>query len=109
MFTRPGFLLRLEGGCVLVLSIICYREIRANWILFAVLLLVPDLAMLGYLRGARIAAAVYNLVHTLSAPIALIAYAVLGINVAVTVRADLDFAHRPRPTTWLWPQISDPL
>jgi Domain of unknown function (DUF4260) len=78
MFTRPGFLLRLEGGCVLVLGIICYREIHASWILFAVLLLVPDLAMLGYLRGARIGAAVYNLVHTLSAPIALIACAVLG-------------------------------
>jgi Domain of unknown function (DUF4260) len=78
MLTKPGVLLRIEGGCILALSIICYREIHAGWILFVVLLLVPDLAMLGYLRGIRIGAASYNLVHTLTAPMVLIAYAVLG-------------------------------
>jgi ferredoxin-NADP reductase len=43
MLTKPGVLLRIEGGCVLALSIICYREIHAGWNLFAVLLLVPEL------------------------------------------------------------------
>ena len=54
MLTKPGTLLRIEGGCVLALSILCYREVNANWILFIALLLVPDLAILGYLRGVRV-------------------------------------------------------
>jgi hypothetical protein len=78
MLTKPGILLRIEGGCILALSILCYREIHAGWMLFVVLLLVPDLALLGYLRGIRTGAAWYNLVHTLSGPIVLIACALLG-------------------------------
>jgi hypothetical protein len=37
-----------------------------------------NLAILGYLRGIRIGAAIYNLVHTLSGPIVLVAYAFLA-------------------------------
>jgi uncharacterized protein DUF4260 len=50
----------------------------ASWILFVVLLLLPDLAMLGYLRGVRLGTICYNLVHTLIGPFLLIAYAFLG-------------------------------
>jgi uncharacterized protein DUF4260 len=78
MLSKPGILLRIEGGCILAFSVLCYREIHANWVLFVVLLLVPDLAMLGYLRGVRTGAAWYNLVHTLTGPIALIACALLA-------------------------------
>jgi hypothetical protein len=78
MLAKPGVLLRIEGGCILALSILCYREINANWILFIALLLVPDLAMLGYLHGVRVGTVLYNLVHTLAGPLLLIGYAVLG-------------------------------
>jgi hypothetical protein len=77
MFTKPGILLRIEGGCVLALSILCYREIHTSWILFVALFLVPDLAILGYFGGIRIGTIFYNLVHTLIGPLLLIAYAVL--------------------------------
>ncbi|MGA8477479.1 MAG: DUF4260 family protein [Chthoniobacterales bacterium] len=77
MFTKPGILLRIEGGCVLALSILCYREINANWILFIALLLLPDLAILGYLRGVHVGTVLYNLVHSLAGPLLLIGYAVL--------------------------------
>ncbi|HXL27408.1 MAG TPA: DUF4260 family protein, partial [Chthoniobacterales bacterium] len=77
MLTKPGTLLRIEGGCVLALSILCYREVNANWILFIALLLVPDLAILGYLRGVRVGTVLYNLVHTLTGPLLLIAFAIL--------------------------------
>jgi hypothetical protein len=77
MFTKPGVLLRIEGGCVLALSILWCGEINANWILFVALLLVPDLAMLGYLRSVRIGTLLYNLVHTLAGPLVLIGYATL--------------------------------
>jgi hypothetical protein len=77
MFTKPGILLRIEGGCVLALSILCYREVNASWILFVALLLLPDLAMLGYLRGVHVGTVLYNLVHSLTGPFLLIGYAVL--------------------------------
>ncbi len=78
MFSKPGILLRLEGGCVLALSILFYREIHASWILLVVLFLAPDLAMLGYLRAIRIGTILYNLVHTLIGPLLLIAGGVLS-------------------------------
>lgn len=77
MFTKPAFLLRLEGVSILALSILLYRQSHASWILFAVLILWPDLFMLGYLVNARIGATLYNLVHTLLAPAVLVAIAIL--------------------------------
>ena len=77
MLTKPGTLLRVEGGCVLALSILCYREVNADWILFIALLLAPDLAILGYFRGVRVGTVLYNLVHTLTGPLLLIGYTIL--------------------------------
>jgi hypothetical protein len=77
MLTKPRTLLRIEGGCILALSILCYREINAAWVLFIALLLVPDLAMFGYLGSVRIGTMLYNLVHTLAGPLLLIGYAIL--------------------------------
>ena len=78
MLTRPKILLRIEGGLELALSLIFYQYLHADWILFVVLLLVPDLAMLGYVRGVRLGTACYNLVHTFTGPLLLLAYAFLG-------------------------------
>ncbi len=39
-----------------------------SWLLFAVLLLAPDLSMLGYLAGPRIGALSYNLAHSAIGP-----------------------------------------
>jgi hypothetical protein len=74
---KPALLLRIEGGLDLALSLIFYQAIHANWLLFVVLLLVPDLAMLGYLRTVRLGTICYNLVHSLTVPFLLIAYAYL--------------------------------
>ena len=51
VFTKPEILLRIEGALDLALSLIFFEAIQGNWLLFILLLLVPDLAMLGYLRG----------------------------------------------------------
>jgi hypothetical protein len=77
MFNKPGLLLRIEGSAVLALSVILYRELHFSWLLFAILLLAPDLSMIGYLSGVRIGASIYNLVHTLAVPLLLIGFAVL--------------------------------
>ena len=78
MFTRPGILLRMEGGCVLSLSILYYQQIHASWILYFVLLLVPDLAMLGYLCGSRSGTISYNVIHTLIGPLLLVGFAIIS-------------------------------
>jgi Domain of unknown function (DUF4260) len=62
---------RLEGLALLAASITVYAITAPNWILFAVLLLMPDLAMIGYLRGPRIGAIAYNLAHLKILPLAL--------------------------------------
>jgi hypothetical protein len=77
VLTRPKVLLRIEGGLDLVLSLIFYQYLHANWILFVVLLLAPDLAILGYIGGTRIGTICYNLIHTFAGPFLLIGYSCL--------------------------------
>lgn len=58
--------LKLEGLAILSLSIILFWQQSGNWLLFALLILSPDLAMVGYLVNKRVGATVYNLFHTYS-------------------------------------------
>ncbi len=69
--------LRLEGLAVAVLSAVLYARYGASWWLFAVLWLVPDLSMLGYLAGSRLGSYCYNAVHSYLAPCILAAAALL--------------------------------
>lgn len=68
--------LRLEGLALLVASTVWYARQGQGWTLFAVLLLVPDISMIGYLAGPRVGAILYNVVHSLVLPIALALMAV---------------------------------
>ncbi len=56
-------LLRLEGSGLLAAAVCLYAASGLNWWLFGVLLLVPDLSMLGYLSGPRVGAYLYNAFH----------------------------------------------
>ena len=56
--------LRLEGLAFAIVCIGAYGSLGESWWLFAALILVPDVAMLGYLAGPRVGAGVYNLAHT---------------------------------------------
>ena len=69
--TLPALLLRLEGATLLAAAVLLYREHNAPWLLIAVLLFAPDLAMFGYLAGPRIGAGIYNAAHTTVLPIIL--------------------------------------
>jgi hypothetical protein len=71
--TRPDVLLRLEGLLALVVGCIAYQYLYPHhWGLFALLFLVPDISLLGYLRPAsKTSAAFYNLVHCYVLPFAL--------------------------------------
>ena len=61
-------LLSLEWLVVLAAAVVAYALAGYSWWLFALLILAPDLSMLGYLGGPVIGAFAYNAVHTLVAP-----------------------------------------
>ena len=60
----PRLILRAEGAAALALACAVYGTVGGSWGLFALLFLVPDLSMLGYLIGPRTGAVTYNLGHT---------------------------------------------
>ncbi len=46
----PRLILQAEGAALLGVATLVYAQTDAGWGLFAILFLVPDMAMLGYLR-----------------------------------------------------------
>ena len=65
----PNLILRLESFALLAGAVAAYSRVAPDWLLFALLLFVPDVTMIGYLRDVRLGSLVYNLGHTLSLPI----------------------------------------
>jgi hypothetical protein len=86
----PIALQRLEGGVLLALSLLLFWKYSGAWLLYALLILTPDLFMLGYLRGPRAGAAIYNLGHTWLLP------GIIGI-VAILAPASADL-----PIALIW-------
>ena len=75
-------LLHLEGAVIFVSATWAYFALLdGSWIAYLALILVPDLSMVGYLRGPRLGAWTYDLVHTEALPAAL-----LGIGLATDSR-----------------------
>lgn len=64
----PALLLRFEGATLLALTVFAYERYGDSWWLFLVLLLVPDLGIVGYLANPRFGAATYDLAHTYVGP-----------------------------------------
>lgn len=65
---------RLEGAALLVLAVVVFADTDLSWWWFALLLLVPDVSIAGYLAGSDAGAAAYNLAHTLVWPALLLAW-----------------------------------
>ena len=71
-------LLRVEGVAVAGAAILLYFHGGSPWWLFALLILAPDLSMLGYLGGTTFGSATYNLAHTYALPVVLAAIGVVA-------------------------------
>lgn len=92
--TRPiQILLRLEGLALLTAALWGYAALGGDWIVFAVALLLPDLAMIAYLRGPKIGAAAYNAAHTTLLPALLLALGLLIDSDLATSAALIWIAH----------------
>ncbi len=61
-------LLQAEALIEMALAVAVYRHLGGTWLMFAILFVVPDVSMAGYLANPRIGAALYNPGHTYIAP-----------------------------------------
>lgn len=87
-FSLPALLLHAEGLAAFVAIVIAYVHLQGNGWLFIALLFVPDVSMIGYLRGTQLGAWTYNAVHTYVVPGALLlltlsAGSALGVQIAL--------------------------
>ncbi len=85
--------LRIEGSAGFVAGIALFVALGGPWLLAIPLLLVPDASAVGYLRGPRVGAMTYNLVHNWA-----IGLVVLGIGLwsgvdAVALAGTILIAH----------------
>src|SRR5437588_13113411 len=56
-------LIKLEELFLAALAIFLFSSLGYDWWWFVLLILAPDIGMLGYLAGPRVGAATYNLLH----------------------------------------------
>ena len=64
-------LLKLEELLLFILGIVLFSQLSFAWWWFLVLILLPDLGMLGYLINEKLGAGIYNLFHHRGLAIAL--------------------------------------
>jgi hypothetical protein len=64
----PRLWLRLEAAVLLTGALIAYSTTGQHWWLVPVVVLLPDLAMTGYVGGTRIGAFLYNVAHATPVP-----------------------------------------
>jgi Domain of unknown function (DUF4260) len=93
VMTNPVTLQRLEGLILSSGGIYAWLALGGTWWLFLLLLLTPDVSVLGYLVNARLGATIYNLIHSYPLP-ALILAVGLWLNIPVlTFAGVLVLAH----------------
>ena len=84
----PRMLLMVEGAALFALGIFAYAKLGFSWWLFAALILAPDLGMIGYLRGPKLGAHLYNALHVTALPLALGVYGyVVGWPLGIALAA----------------------
>jgi hypothetical protein len=85
--------LRLEGAAAFVAGLALYGWLGGPWLIVLPLLLVPDLSAAGYLRGPRLGAFTYNVVHNWALGLGVLGVAVVTGSVALGIAGALLVAH----------------
>jgi hypothetical protein len=70
----PRRWLQLEGAAVLVGSLVAFSTTHRSWWIVPLVLLLPDLFMVGYVGGTHIGAHVYNVAHATPLPVLMVGY-----------------------------------
>ena len=88
MNLEPRRVLRAEGAVVFAVALWLFFDFGGPVWLLVVLILLPDLSMLGYMRGPEFGSLVYNLGHTYAFPLvigaaAFVVDATLAVQIAL--------------------------
>jgi hypothetical protein len=93
LLNSPLWLLRLEGAVVLIIALVLYSRLESGWLLFVVVLFVPDVSMIGYAVNTKLGATIYNLVHAYALPAVLGLVGLFTVNVLLASLSLIWFAH----------------
>jgi len=85
--------LRLEGVAAFAAGLALYGWLGGPWLLVLPLLLVPDLSAVGYLRGPRVGAFTYNLVHNWAFGLALLGVGLASDSAPIAIAGAVFVAH----------------
>src|SRR5271156_3792918 len=87
-------ILHLEGLVFFLAALFFYNHFHGNWIIFILLLFLPDISMIGYLKDKKFGAMFYNLMHNYILAITIIVFGfVLFKNIFVGLLGIILFAH----------------
>ena len=89
----PSILLRIEALLLFAASIAVFSLQRLDWWIYPLLLLVPDIFMLGYLRNTRVGAFFYNIGHSTPVPTVLLISGLIASNNWLVAIAAIWFGH----------------
>lgn len=85
--------LRVEAVALFVAGVLLYLQLNGHPLWLLPLLLVPDLSMIGYMRGPRLGAVTYNLAHNLATALVVLAIGWFGALAPVALAGAILIAH----------------
>lgn len=89
----PNVVLRLEGAVVFAGSIAVFSQHGQAWWLYPVLLLTPDIFMIGYLKNTKLGSITYNIGHAYPAAAAVLVTGLLTEAHLVAAIGAIWFGH----------------
>lgn len=89
----PALFLRIEGATLLALMLFGYGRYGDSWWLFLILLLVPDIGLLGYLGNPRLGAFTYDVTHTYVGPAIALAIGIASSSTLIVSVGIIWFSH----------------
>ena len=60
---KYNIFLRAESAAIFLFLIALYLNFELSWTTFLIFILVPDISIIGYLKGPKVGAFVYNFGH----------------------------------------------
>jgi Domain of unknown function (DUF4260) len=87
------WILRAEAAALFVAGVLAYLQLNGHPLWLLPLLLVPDVSMIGYVRGPALGAITYNLVHNLAIALLLLAIGWLAAMAPLALVGALLVAH----------------
>jgi hypothetical protein len=86
-------IIKLEELGLFILGVYLFSQLGYDWWWFIVLILVPDLSMIGYLFGVKVGTLCYNIAHHRGIAIVVFLIGVYTLNVVIQLLAIILFSH----------------